>query len=330
MRTNNALVQTFTVDSLNQLSNVTRSGTLTVSGALPAPPSSVTVNGAAAQTNGDFTFAATNNTLTNGANTFTIIAHNIYGVGATNSQVVNLPATVSFQYDGNGNLTSDGTRVFNYDAENQLTNVFASNQWRVGFVYDGLNRRRITRDYTWQSGAWAETNEIRYVCDGMLVLQERNSNNTPLVTYTRGLDLSMSLQGGGGIGGLLARTDTNGSAYYHADGNGNITALIDGNQNMLARYEYDGFGRLIGKWGSLADANHYRFSSKEYDTVTGLYYYGFRYYDPTLQRWLNRGTPSRKLAGLICIGSFTTLHRIPSIGMDWILPFRQASGFGKV
>lgn len=40
-------------------------------------------------------------------------------------------------------------------------------------------------------------------------------------------------------------------------------------------------------WGPLAAANLYRFSSKEYDTVTGLYYYGGRYYDPTLHRWLN-------------------------------------------
>ena len=33
-----------------------------------------------------------------------------------------LPATVIFQYNFNGNLTSDGTRSFYYDAENRLTN----------------------------------------------------------------------------------------------------------------------------------------------------------------------------------------------------------------
>jgi RHS repeat-associated protein len=87
---------------------------------------------------------------------------------------------------------------------------------------------------------------------------------------------------------LFARTDTNGTTYYHCDGNGNITALMDGYQNMVARYEYDPFGRLIAQSGSMANANVYRFSSKEYDTVTGLYYFGYRFYDPTLQRWLNR------------------------------------------
>ncbi len=64
-RTNNALVQTFAVDALNQLSNVSRAGTFTITGALPAPASSVTVNGANAQTNADFTFASGGNVLTN-------------------------------------------------------------------------------------------------------------------------------------------------------------------------------------------------------------------------------------------------------------------------
>jgi RHS repeat-associated protein len=198
------------------------------------------------------------------------------------------PTPVNFQYDGNGNLTNDGTRSFAYDAENQLTNVFASNAWRVGFVYDGLNRRRISRYYAWQGSGWAETNEVHYIYDGLLVLQERDTNNNPQVTYTRGLDLSLSRQGAGGIGGLLARTDTNGSTYYHADGNGNITAMMDGNQNIVARYRYDGFGKLLGKWGSLADANTYRYSSKDYDRNSGMYYYGFRFYEPNFQRWLNR------------------------------------------
>jgi RHS repeat-associated protein len=126
-----------------------------------------------------------------------------------------------------------------------------------------------------------------YVYDGPLVIQERDTNNNPQVTYTRGLDLSLSLRGAGGIGGLLARTDSNGPACYHSDGNGNITALIDADQYVAARYEYDPYGKLIGKWGRLADANRYRFSSKEYQPASGLYYYGYRFYEPNFGRWLN-------------------------------------------
>ena len=47
-RTDNAMVQTFGVNSLNELTNVTRSGTLTVAGATSTNASSVTVNGSSA------------------------------------------------------------------------------------------------------------------------------------------------------------------------------------------------------------------------------------------------------------------------------------------
>jgi RHS repeat-associated protein len=77
-------------------------------------------------------------------------------------------------------------------------------------------------------------------------------------------------------------------AYYHADGNGNITTLIDGSQSVVANYRYDPFGNTLLQSGTLADANVYRFSSKEVHTNSLMYYYGYRFYDPVLQRWLNR------------------------------------------
>ena len=124
--------------------------------------------------------------------------------------------------------------------------------------------------------------------DGMLPVQELDTNSNVLVTYTRGLDLSGSRTGAGGIGGLLARTDGNGSTFYHADGAGNITSMIDGNQNMAARYLYSAFGRLIGQSGPMAGVNHMMFSSKELHPLSGLYHFGLRSYDPNLQRWLTR------------------------------------------
>jgi RHS repeat-associated protein len=138
----------------------------------------------------------------------------------------------------------------------------------------------------------------------MLVIQERHfapqlSTNVPqqTVTYTRGRDLSGTLEGAGGIGGLLARTEnsllTPGSsllspAFYHCDGNGNVTCLLATNGNVLARYLYDPYGNTVSQSGSLADANVYRFSSKEYHAAIGLYYYLYRWYDPSTQRWPNR------------------------------------------
>ncbi|MEI7728027.1 MAG: RHS repeat-associated core domain-containing protein [Verrucomicrobiota bacterium] len=149
-----------------------------------------------------------------------------------------------------------------------------------------------------RTSSWLLTNEVRYVYDGSLVVQERDSNNIPCVTYSRGLDLSGGFQSAGGIGGLLARTDNalmrrvgssalQASAFYHADGNGNITMMVDALQNVVARYQYDPYGNILFINGSLADANTYRFSSKEWDSKTGDYHYHFREYTPSLHRWRN-------------------------------------------
>ncbi len=234
--------------------------------------------------------SATCFTLTNGNNAYTAIAQDSYNRKDTNSVVFSLPSTVNYVYDLNGNLTSDSARGFDYDDENQLMRVTVTNTWKSEFTYDGRMRRRIRKEYTWQNSAWVVTNEVRYIYDGNLEIQWRDGNNLPTLTLTRGRDLGGSLQGGGGIGGLLARTDaaSGQTAYFHADGNGNVTCLINGNQTIVAKYIYDPFGNTLSKSGMLADANIFRFSSKEYHANSGLYYYGYRFYDPNLQRWLNR------------------------------------------
>ena len=78
------------------------------------------------------------------------------------------------------------------------------------------------------------------------------------------------------------------SMYYHSDGNGNVTTLVNPSQYIVAKYLYDAFGNMLSAAGSLAQQNLYRFSSKEAHLNSGLVYYVYRYYDPNLQRWPNR------------------------------------------
>ena len=211
MRTNATLIQTFTSDSRNQLASVVRNGTLTSAGSVVGAVATLGVNGKQAAIYGDKTFATTEGiTLANGTNVFVTTGSNSAGalVISTLEKAV-LPVTVNCTYDLNGNITSDGLKGFEYDDANQLTRITQTNAWKSEFSYDGLGRRRITKDYTWTGSAWSKTNEVRYVYDGMAVLQERDGNNAELVTYTRGLDLSGSMQGAGGIGGLLAASGQN-------------------------------------------------------------------------------------------------------------------------
>jgi len=312
----------YRVNALNEITNRVVGGpsggswsaSTVVSGGATPPATNVTVNGFLTALYGDKAFGA-NVAVANGLNTFTAVAHDAYGRTASYTTSVNVFTNNSaFLYDTNGNLLYDGYRGFAYDDENQLISVWLTNVWRSDYAYDGKMRRRIEKDFGWIGGNWTQTNEIHFVYDGNLVVQELNANNLPLVTYTRGNDLSVTLPGAGGIGGLLARTDMGlwfaGSifahALYHADANGNVTCLIYPNQTVAAKYLYDAFGATLGEYGSLAEANAYRFSSKEWNANAGLYYYLYRFYEPNLQRWLNRD-PSEELGFLIGNNSITSL-----------------------
>ena len=83
-------------------------------------------------------------------------------------------------------------------------------------------------------------------------------------------------------------TDTVLSYMHFYDNNGNITRYCDAQGNVVASYTYDAFGNTIAQSGAMADNFCHRFSTKYFDSETGLYYYGYRYYSPPLMRWLNR------------------------------------------
>jgi len=292
-RTNNILTEAFGVNAANELTASLAMGLLTVAGGTAPAATNVTISGSAigrATRYADGTWAFGGAALPSGSATYIATAQYSGGQQATGSVSVYLPSMVTYSYDANGNLVSDGNRWFAYDDENQLVSAWVTNVWRSDFFYDGRMRMRQRNEYAWSGGGWVTNSTVRYVYDGNVVVQEQDQNNTPKVSYTRGRDLSGTMQGAGGIGGLLARTDNSlgTSAYYFADGNGNITCMTDGNQAVAAGYLYDPYGRILSQSGWLANANLYRFSSKEVQINSGLVYYLYRFYDPNLQRWVNR------------------------------------------
>jgi RHS repeat-associated protein len=130
-----------------------------------------------------------------------------------------------------------------------------------------------------------------FVYDGWNLIEELNGSGTVEKCHVWGLDLSNSLQGAGGIGGLMATVDpaTSKVYYFQYDANGNVGQLVDrADGSIVAHYEYDPFGNLTNATGFLADVNPFKFSTKYHDYETGLIYYGYRYYSPELGRWLSR------------------------------------------
>ena len=117
-----------------------------------------------------------------------------------------------------------------------------------------MSRRAQKKLSTFTSGSWSLTSSTSYIYDGWNLVKEQSTiNNQPSTSfYVWGLDLSGSLQGAGGIGGLLARVKDGSVQQYIYDGNGNVSELVDGNGNIVSHYEYDPYGNLVKADGALA------------------------------------------------------------------------------
>ncbi len=74
--------------------------------------------------------------------------------------------------------------------------------------------------------------------------------------------------------------------YYHADHLGSVQLVTNSLGNIHERIEYTPYGETwIEKKDGLVTP--FRFTGKELDEETGLYYYGARYLDPKYSRWLS-------------------------------------------
>ena len=216
-----------------------------------------------------------------------ITAYNTSGVAGT-------PISPVFDADGNmeqGQLpVSPGTNcTLVWDAENRLIEVkSANNVTLVKYAYDALSRR-ISRNVSASPNSYT-----LYLYDGWNCIAEWNANSqsaTLTTTRTWGLDLSSTTQGAGGVGGLLSEKQGNNTFYPTYDGNGNISEYLAADGSTAAHYEYDPFGNIVKEsYASAYDTSSfsYKFSTKPLDQATGLYYYGYRYYDPKTGRWPSR------------------------------------------
>jgi RHS repeat-associated protein len=205
---------------------------------------------------------------------------------------VYLPQTPeSFSYDADGNITNDGRWIYTWDAENRLismTNLLGvpiGAQMSLSFAYDAKGRR-VSKSVTTNS----ITTKQLFVYDGWNLVSILHSDFSLLASFNRGLDLSGSMQGASGIGGLLFFSQpANQASFFTFDGNGNVTALVGAtNATISCNYEYGPFGEVVRATGLIAKANPFRFSSQYQDNETDLLCYAFRYYNSSSGSWLSR------------------------------------------
>jgi len=80
--------------------------------------------------------------------------------------------------------------------------------------------------------------------------------------------------------------------YYHADHLQSAQFITNAKGEKYEHIEYTPYGELwIEETAPGVDKLPFRFTGKELDTETGLYYYGARYLDPKYSRWLS-GDPA--------------------------------------
>ena len=199
--------------------------------------------------------------------------------------------SVAVSFTSDGGIVADGLLQFAYDSAGRLSTVSTGGVAIATFQYDALGRRvrKTTQGAT-----------HTYVYDGWnLVLEriERDGGETDTVEYFWGKDMSGSLGGAGGIGGLLYLKH-NGAAFVPLyDANGNVMQYVDATGAVVASYVYDAFGRTLASAGTHAELFRFRFSTKYHDPESGLVYYGYRFYSPNLARWLTRD-PLEEQGGL--------------------------------
>lgn len=166
----------------------------------------------------------------------------------------------NFSYDGNKNLTGDGTWTYTYDTENHLLSAVGAVS--ATMVYDPQHRQV-------QKTAAATT---RYVyADWQRIADYDGLTNTLQTRYIYGSELDDA---------LLSVSAAGVVTYLHPDRLGSIIATSDAagavtNKNLYSPYgEATVAGTTIG------------FTGQRFDSDLGLYYYKNRYYSPTLGRFL--------------------------------------------
>jgi RHS repeat-associated protein len=161
----------------------------------------------------------------------------------------------------------------------------------VSFKYDPFGRRI----YKSSSSATSV-----YAYDGDNLIEETNSSGAVVARYedTQNIDEP------------LAMLRSSATSYYHADGLGSVTSLSSAAGSIANTYTYDSFGNLTASTGSIT--NPFRYTARESDTETGLYYYRARYYDPGSGRFLSED-PIGFSGGN---NFYTYVYNDPSNGID--------------
>jgi RHS repeat-associated protein len=185
-----------------------------------------------------------------------------YGYGTRLPHAVTAANGTNYSYDQNGNMLTRGGQELVYDPENRLTLVVMSNS-TVAFGYDASGAR------LWKQGA--TTNSLQVWIDG--IYEEKDGKT--LYHILAGDRIVCTFDSAGII-----------TEYYHPDQIRSTAVQTDNSGNPYQHYEYSVFGQNRYTSSSSAFPVSRRYTAQVLDEETGLYFYGARYYEPVLGRFI--------------------------------------------
>jgi RHS repeat-associated protein len=112
-----------------------------------------------------------------------------------------------------------------------------------------------------------------YAYDGDNLVEETNSSGAAVARYSQTQNVDEQ----------LAMLRSGATSYYHTDGLGSVTSLSNTAGALAQTYTFDSFGKTTTSTGSLT--NPFRYTGREFDVETNLYFYRARYYDPNAGRF---------------------------------------------
>jgi RHS repeat-associated protein len=166
----------------------------------------------------------------------------------------------SFSYDARGNLTSDGTTTYSYDAYNRLT--AASGTATLG--YDPASR-------LYQTAGAATT---RFLYDGQEAIAEYNSSNALQRRYVFGPGIDEPIVWYEGSG-------TTDRRWLIANEQNSIIAITDGSGAALSINSYDEYGQPAS-----TNAGRFQFTGQMWLPEASLYNFKARDYSASLGRFM--------------------------------------------
>jgi len=186
------------------------------------------------------------------------------GASSVRPHAVTMAGSNTYSYDANGNLSSGAGRTLTYNLENKPLTITSAGQTTT-FVYDG-DGGRVKKI--------AGTTTTRYIsklyeCDNASCSRMIFAGSARIATI--------------GSGGIV---------YYHPDHLGSSSVITDSVGAKLQALTYFPYGatRTNTPSGTPTIDVPYKYTGKELDSSTSLYYYEARYYDPTLGRFLSSDT----------------------------------------